>query len=33
MAKQVIWILKVQNDKKEILKYWSERNKSNHYSL
>ncbi len=32
MAKQVIWSLRAQNDKKEILDYWRLRNKSNAYS-
>ena len=32
MAKQIIWSLRAQKDKKEIYKYWSERNKSNRYS-
>jgi toxin YoeB len=32
MAKQVIWSLKAQNDKKVILNYWRQRNKSNTYS-
>ena len=32
MAKQVIWSLKAQQDKKEIFKYWSQRNKSNRYN-
>lgn len=32
MAKQIIWSLRAQKDKKEIYKYWSERNKSNSYS-
>lgn len=32
MAKQVIWSLRAQNDKKEILEYWRQRNKSNTYS-
>ena len=32
MAKQVIWSLRAQNDKKEILDYWRQRNKSNTYS-
>ncbi len=32
MAKQVIWSLRAQNDKKEILNYWRQRNKSNTYS-
>ena len=32
MAKQVIWSLRAQNEKKEILDYWRQRNKSNAYS-
>jgi toxin YoeB len=32
MAKQVIWSLRAQKDKKEILNYWRQRNKSNTYS-
>lgn len=32
MAKQIIWSLRAQKDKKEIIKYWSQRNKSNRYS-
>ena len=32
MTKQVIWSLKAQNDKKVILNYWRQRNKSNTYS-
>ncbi len=32
MAKQVIWSLRAQNDKREILDYWRQRNKSNTYS-
>ena len=32
MAKQIIWSLRAQKDKKEIFKYWSQRNKSNRYS-
>ena len=32
MAKQVIWSLRAQNDKKEILDYWRQKNKSNSYS-
>lgn len=28
MAKQIIWSLRANNEKKEILSYWSERNKS-----
>ena len=32
MARQIIWSLRAQKDKREIFKYWSERNKSNLYS-
>lgn len=32
MAKQVVWSLRAQNDRREILKYWINRNKSNEYS-
>ena len=32
MAKQIIWSLKAQKDKREIFEYWSRRNKSNRYS-
>ena len=32
MAKQVIWSLRAQNDKKEILDYWRQKNQSNTYS-
>ncbi len=32
MARQVIWSLRAQNDKREILGYWKQRNKSNTYS-
>jgi toxin YoeB len=32
MAKQIIWSLRAQEDKKEIFKYWTQRNKSNRYS-
>lgn len=32
MAKQIIWSLRAQKDKREIFKYWSQRNKSNRYS-
>ena len=31
MAKQIIWSLQAQNDRKEILTYWFVRNKSNTY--
>lgn len=29
MAKQVIWSLRAQDDRKEILKFWREKNKTN----
>jgi addiction module RelE/StbE family toxin len=32
MAKQVIWSLRAQDDRKKILAYWIDRNKSNQYS-
>ena len=32
MARQVIWSLRAQDDKKNILAYWRQRNKSNTYS-
>ena len=32
MAKQIIWSLRAQKDKREIFEYWSRRNKSNRYS-
>lgn len=32
MAKQVIWSLRAQDDRKSILDYWQKRNKSNTYS-
>ncbi len=32
MARRVIWSLRAQQDRKEILHYWRERNKSNVYS-
>ena len=32
MAKQVVWSLRAQNDKKQILNYWRLKNKSNTYS-
>jgi len=32
MAKQVVWSFRAQDDKKNILKYWRQRNKSNSYS-
>ena len=33
MAKQIIWSLKAQNDRKAIFTYWNNRNQSNLYSL
>jgi len=32
MAKQVVWSLRAQDDRKNILSYWRQRNKSNTYS-
>jgi len=32
MVKQVIWSIQAQNDRKQILEYWRQRNKSNQYS-
>ncbi|HLS29497.1 MAG TPA: type II toxin-antitoxin system RelE/ParE family toxin [Flavobacteriaceae bacterium] len=32
MVKQIIWPRRAQTDRKEILKYWNKRNKSNIYS-
>jgi toxin YoeB len=32
MAKRLIWSPRAQNDRKEILKFWREKNKSNTYS-
>ena len=32
MAKQIVWSVRAQNDKKNILTYWRERNKSVLYS-
>ncbi|MBX2969038.1 MAG: type II toxin-antitoxin system RelE/ParE family toxin [Cyclobacteriaceae bacterium] len=32
MAKQIIWSIRAQNDRKQILEYWRNRNKSNTYS-
>ena len=32
MAKQIVWSLRAQKDKKEIFIYWSRRKKSNRYS-
>jgi plasmid stabilization system protein ParE len=32
MARRVIWVLQAQKDRKEILGYWKERNKSAAYS-
>ena len=33
MAKKVIWSKRAQNDRKNILKYWSNRNRSSTYSI
>ena len=32
MAKKVIWSFRAQNDRKEILEYWINRNKFRYYS-
>mgnify|MGYP001212068024 FL=1 len=32
MVKQIIWSRRAQNDRKQILEYWRNRNKSNTYS-
>jgi len=32
MVKQIIWSPRAQNDRKQILEYWLQRNKSNTYS-
>ncbi|MEE4287606.1 MAG: type II toxin-antitoxin system RelE/ParE family toxin [Mariniphaga sp.] len=32
MARRIIWVLQAQKDRKEILAYWKDRNKSDHYS-
>lgn len=32
MARQIIWTIRAQSDRKEILHYWRVRNKSNTYS-
>ena len=32
MVKQVVWSLRAQEDRKDILDYWRQRNKSNTYS-
>lgn len=33
MAKKVVWSQRAQKDRRSILKYWKDRNKSNVYSL
>lgn len=33
MAKKVIWTVRALNDRKNILQYWINRNKSNNYSI
>jgi toxin YoeB len=32
MAKQIIWSLRAQDDRKQIFDYWTQRNKSSNYS-
>jgi toxin YoeB len=32
MARRIIWVLQAQKDRKEILAYWKDRNKSVAYS-
>ena len=32
MAKKIIWSLRARNDRKNIFKYWNQRNRSNRYS-
>jgi len=32
MAKQITWTKRAQNDRKEILQYWRQRNQSNTFS-
>lgn len=32
MARQIVWTTKAQEDRKQILSYWKERNQSNLYS-
>lgn len=32
MAKQVVWSIRAQNERKRILKYWADRNQSKSYS-
>jgi len=32
MVKQIIWSQRAQNDRKQILEYWRQRNRSNTYS-
>ncbi|PZX55850.1 type II toxin-antitoxin system RelE/ParE family toxin [Algoriphagus chordae] len=33
MVKKVVWTLRAEQDRKEILSYWKKRNKSNTYSI
>lgn len=33
MAKKVVWTQRAQEDRRNILKYWKDRNKSNVYSI
>lgn len=32
MVKEIIWSLRAKTDRREIIKYWNDRNKSNSYS-
>lgn len=32
MARRIVWVFQAQNDRKEILAYWKEKNKSVSYS-
>lgn len=33
MAKRIVWTIEAQNDRREILNYWNNRNKSKTYSI
>jgi len=33
MAKKIIWSVRAQNDRKNIFRYWNQRNRSNLYSI
>lgn len=32
MARRIVWVLQAQNDRKDILAYWQDKNKSANYS-